>query len=204
MARDGFDSDDQDECECPDCAREAGRRFGCPQLTCEDCARAGCSSAEAQCGTTGAGEQANLVPDGGREDVVREDGRAIEQLPEDVDEFNERVTESVREWVLDQRPDKETRKELLSEHAHHLVRDTESAYSRDHDSPDGVKSTRPPTSKTPTVSRAKSGSAYRASTSAGHRVRGPKPTISAGRPRTFGKPGRRSATSSVTSRSTPY
>jgi len=68
MSNDGaeYDRENRNECRCPKCAREAGRRFGCPQLACETCARAGCSATEARCGSVGAGEQTNLLPDGGR------------------------------------------------------------------------------------------------------------------------------------------
>jgi hypothetical protein len=72
-------------------------------------------------------ENLNLVPDG---------GRVVEQ---DTAELEESVKHDVREWVRNQRPDKETQKELLTEHQHHLVRDTESTYSRSPDSPDGIK-----------------------------------------------------------------
>lgn len=76
------------------------------------------------------------MPEDSVAEYDREDGSAIAQDP---DELEESVEGNVREWVRDQRPDEETRKELLREHAHHLVRDTESAYSRDHDSPNGVE-----------------------------------------------------------------
>lgn len=60
-------------------------------------------------------------------------------VPENSDEVEEVVSEDVRKWVREQRPDEETRQNLLQEHVHHLIRFTESAYSVERDAPQGVE-----------------------------------------------------------------
>lgn len=60
-------------------------------------------------------------------------------VPEDSDGVEKAVSEDVREWVREQRPDEETRQDLLQEHLHHLIRFTESAYTVDRDAPPGIE-----------------------------------------------------------------
>jgi len=71
----------------------------------------------------------------------RDDG--ADEIPQDAEEleeqFNENVSESVRERLRAQRPDKETRAALLKSHVHHLVRTTESAHTVDRDTPEGIE-----------------------------------------------------------------
>lgn len=60
-------------------------------------------------------------------------------LPEDSTGVEEAVSEDVREWVREQQPDEETRRDLLQEHLHHLIRTTESAYTVNRDAPAGIE-----------------------------------------------------------------
>jgi hypothetical protein len=60
-------------------------------------------------------------------------------LPEDAGGVEDAVSEDVREWVREQQPDEETRRDLLQEHLHHLIRPTESAYTVDRDAPPGIE-----------------------------------------------------------------
>jgi len=60
-------------------------------------------------------------------------------LPEDAGGVEDAVSEDVREWVQEQQPDEEARRDLLQEHLHHLIRTTESAYTVDRDAPPGIE-----------------------------------------------------------------
>lgn len=77
-----------------------------------------------------------MPTDEGGEDGSAEDEPA---LPEDSDRVEKVVSEDVREWVREQRPDEETRQDLLQNHLHHLIRTTESAYTVDRDTPPGIE-----------------------------------------------------------------